>query len=134
MGKWTDEALRMQPYLQKGIQFLDDADALEIATAYPEWNAAVSYSAGDKVLYGGILYKCLRDHAAQAGWNPVDAPSLWAKVLIPDDGTIPEWEQPDSTNPYMKGDKVKHNSKTWVSDVDNNVWEPGVYGWTEVAE
>ena len=25
------------------------------------------------------------------------------------------------------------NGKTWVSLVDNNVWEPGVYGWTEVA-
>lgn len=123
----------MQPYIQKGIQTLDDADALAIKTAYPEWNAAGAYSAGDKVLYGGILYKCLQDHAAQAGWNPVDAPSLWVKVLIPDDGTIPAWEQPDSTNPYMKGDKVAHNGKTWISDVDNNVWEPGFYGWTEVA-
>jgi hypothetical protein len=55
-------------------------------------------------------------------------------VLIPDPDVIPEWEQPDSTNPYMKGDKVAHNSKTWVSDVDNNVWEPGVYGWTEMAQ
>ena len=25
------------------------------------------------------------------------------------------------------------NGKTWVSLADNNVWEPGVYGWTEVA-
>ena len=131
MGKWTDEARRMKPYIQKGIQSLDDADALEIATAYPEWNAAASYAAGEKVLCGGILYKCLQDHAAQEGWSPADAPSLWAKVLIPDDGTIPAWEQPDSTNPYMKGDKVTHNGKTWISDVDNNVWEPGFYGWTE---
>lgn len=23
-------------------------------------------------------------------------------------------------------------AKYWTSDVDNNVWEPGVYGWTEV--
>ena len=46
---------------------------------------------------------------------------------------IPEWEQPDSTNPYMKGDKVTHGGKTWVSDIDNNVWEPGVYGWSEEA-
>ena len=133
MGKWTDEAKRMKPFIQKGIQTLNDADALAIKTAYPEWNAAATYAAGDKALYGGILYKCLQDHTAQAGWNPVDSPSLWAKVLIPDDGTIPAWEQPDSTNPYMKGDKVTHNGKTWISDVDNNVWEPGFYGWTEVA-
>jgi hypothetical protein len=51
------------------------------------------------------------------------------QVLIPDPETIPEWVQPGSTNPYMKGDKVTHNGSTWVSLVDNNVWEPGVYGW-----
>ena len=62
---------------------------------------------------------------------PDAAPSLYAKVLIPDPDVIPEWEQPESTNPYTKGDKVTHNEKTWVSDVDNNSWEPGVYGWSE---
>ena len=63
---------------------------------------------------------------------PDTTPSLFAKVLIPDPETIPEWEQPDSTNPYNAGDKVSHNGKTWVSDIDNNVWEPGVYGWTKI--
>ena len=23
--------------------------------------------------------------------------------------------------------------KTWVSDIDNNVWEPGLHGWTELG-
>jgi hypothetical protein len=134
MGKWTNEAKRMKPYLQKGIQTLDDADALAIKTVYPTWSESGSYKVDEKVLFLEVLYKCLREHDAQLGWEPVSAPSLWAKVLIPDPTVIPEWEQPDSTNPYMKGDKVKHNGKTWVSDVDNNVWEPGVYGWTEEVE
>lgn len=69
---------------------------------------------------------------SQPDWNPAAAPSLFAKVLIPDPEVIPEWEQPDSTNPYHIGDKVTHNGKTWVSTVDNNVWEPGVYGWEEL--
>lgn len=69
---------------------------------------------------------------SQEAWTPPDAPSLFAKVLIPDTDTIPEWEQPDSTNPYAKGDKVTHNGKTWISTADGNVWEPGVYGWEEV--
>ena len=60
-------------------------------------------------------------------------PSLWAKVLIPDPDVIPELEQPDSTYPYMIGDRVTHNGVTWESTIDNNVWEPGVYGWTEVS-
>lgn len=134
MGKWTDEALRMKPYIQKGAQTLDDAEALAIKTVYPEWSSSDHYTVGTKVLYAGVLYKCLLEHDAQPAWPPASSPSLWAKVLIPDPGVIPEWEQPDSTNPYMKGDKVTHNGKTWISDVDNNVWEPGFYGWTEVAE
>ena len=32
----------------------------------------------------------------------------------------------------MTGDKVFYNNKNWVSIVDNNVWEPGVYGWEEI--
>ena len=47
--------------------------------------------------------------------------SLFAEVLIPDSSTVPEWEQPDSTNPYVKGDKVTHNGKTWISTADGNV-------------
>lgn len=110
---------------------VDDNTALRMVEFYPEWETDTDYAAGFKVQYGGTLYKCLQDHTAQANWTPTAAPSLWAKVLIPDPDVIPEWEQPDSTNPYMAGDKVQHNGVTWVSDVDNNVWEPGVYGWTE---
>lgn len=50
-----------------------------------------------------------------------------------DPAVIPAWQQPDSTNPYMTGDKVTHGGKTWRSTCDNNVWEPGVYGWEEVT-
>jgi hypothetical protein len=133
MGKWADEALRVKPFYQKGAQTLDDAEALEVKGIYPEWDFAATYAVDVKVLYEAVLYKCIKAHTAQEAWNPVDAVSLWAKVLIPDPEVIPEWEQPESTNPYMQGDKVAHNGKTWVSDVDNNVWEPGVYGWSEVA-
>ena len=111
---------------------VDDHTALRMVEYYPAPDAA-SYAAGDRIQYNGKLYKCLQAHTAQADWNPVDAPSLWAEVLAGQDGTaIGEWVQPDSTNPYMTGDKVTHNGKTWVSDVDNNVWEPGVYGWVEI--
>ena len=132
MGKWTTEALRVKPFYQKGAQTLDDAEALEVKGIYPEWDSAATYAVGVKVLYKDVLYKCIQAHTAQEAWNPAAAVSLWAKVLIPDPDVIPEWEQPESTNPYMMGDKVTHNGKTWVSDVDNNVWEPGVYGWSEV--
>ena len=110
---------------------VDDNTALRMVEFYPEWSAGQDYTAGYKAQNGGKLWRCLQAHTSQSGWEPENAPSLWAKVLIPDETVVPEWEQPDSTNPYSAGDKVTHNGKTWVSDIDNNVWEPGVYGWTE---
>ena len=112
---------------------VDDNTALRMTEFYPDWAAGQGYPVGFKVQRGGALYKVLQAHTSQDGWEPENAPSLWAKVLIPDENVVPEWEQPDSTNPYSAGDKVTHNGKTWVSDVDNNVWEPGVYGWTEAS-
>ena len=111
-----------------------DEQALAVPVLYPAWRSGVDYAAGIRVLYNGTLYKVLTAHTSQDDWTPDAAPSLFAKVLIPDETVIPEWEQPDSTNAYAKGDKVTHNGKTWASDVDGNVWEPGVYGWTEQSE
>lgn len=118
---------------------LTEAEAISATCLYPKWSGnGVAYVKGQRVQDGGVLYTVLQNHTSQAGWKPTAAPSLFAKVLIPDPSVVPEWEQPDSTNPYMKGDKVKHNNKTWVSLVDNNVWEPGVTGtaalWQEVTE
>ena len=111
---------------------VEDETALRMVEYYPAPEAA-SYAAGDRIQYNGKLYKCLQVHTAQADWNPIDAPSLWAEVLAGQDGTeIGEWRQPDSTNPYMRGDRVSYNGKTYESEVDNNVWAPGVYGWVEI--
>lgn len=130
----ADEVSRLLIAQQINTLTVDDNTALRMVEFYPEWITDTDYAAGFKVQRGGTLYRCLTAHASQADWTPEAAPSLWAKVLIPDPDVIPAWEQPDSTNPYSKGDKVTHNGKTWVSDVDNNVWTPGVYGWTEVSE
>lgn len=103
-----------------------DEMALEVPALYPKWREGVEYEAGERVLHDGVLYKVLQSHASQANWKPNEAPSLFATVLTADDGTPLPWVQPDSTNPYMKGDKVIHNEQVWESLVDNNVWEPTV--------
>jgi len=33
----------------------------------------------------------------------------------------------------MKGDVVSFENQLWKSTVDNNVWQPGVYGWEAEA-
>ena len=132
---YLSSAQKLRAAINGAGAMLTDEQALTVSLIYPAWSGdGISYAAGDRVMYGGVLYKCLQAHTSQSTWTPTDAPSLWAKVLIPTPGAIPDWEQPSSTNPYAKGDKVKHNGKIWISDIDGNVWEPGVYGWTEVTE
>lgn len=109
-----------------------DEQALAAPELYPTWREDADYTVGDRVLYDGTLYKVLISHTSQAAWLPADSPSIFAKVLIPG-SEVPEWEQPDSTNAYMAGDKVTYEGRTWVSTVDGNVWKPGEYGW-EIVE
>lgn len=119
----------------KAQKVMTDDQALECVDLYPEWTGeGKAYTAGDRVVYGDKLYKCLQPHTSQLTWTPTAAPSLWAEILPGQDGTdIGEWVQPDSTNPYMKGDRVTYKGKTWESTIDNNVWSPDTYGWVEVG-
>ena len=128
-----EEVSRMLIASQINSLTVDDSTALRMREFYPLWEAGQDYTAGFRLRYGGLLYKVLQAHTSRETWTPDAAPSLFAKLLIPDENVIPEWEQPDSTNGYAKGDKVTHKGKTWVSDVDNNLWEPGIYGWIEVT-
>lgn len=134
MSKLLEQARKLREAMDKAGAMLTDEQAATVVLLYKPWAAEEAYAVGDRRTMDGVLYTCLTAHTAQVGWEPAVAHSLWAKVLIPDPDVIPEWEQPDSTNTYAKGAKVTHNGKTWESDVDNNSWEPGVYGWTEVTE
>ena len=128
-----EQAKALRASMDAAAAALTDEQAAKAPMIYRLWSSnSVAYTAGDRRLYGGVLYKCLRGHTSQETWNPKDAVSLWTKVLIPDPTVIPEWQQPESTNPYMEGDKVTYQGKTWQSTVDNNVWAPGAYGWEEV--
>lgn len=124
--------MKLRPYIEKAASFLDDTDALEAVDLYPMWSGDnVGYFVGDRVRYNQILYKVLQNHTSQENWTPEAAPSLYAKVLIPDPDVIPDWEQPDSTNPYMIGDKVRFEGHVYESTIDNNIWSPRDYpgGW-----
>lgn len=112
-----------------------DEVALTISDVYPEWSGdSVEYKVNEKVRHDGNLYKCLTAHTSQATWTTEDSPSLWVRIDDPAE-EWPEWRQPTgSTDAYAKGAKVSHNSKHWVSNTENNVWEPGVYGWDEQTD
>lgn len=107
---------------------LDDATALTGVELFPPWKI-IAYSVGDRVQYNGTLYKCVQAHTAQSDWTPNATPALWVVVTVEE---WPEWVQPTGAqDAYAKDAKVTHNGERWISNVDANVWEPGVYGWTK---
>ena len=127
-----DEADKYREIVNKAAENLSDEDAAYAPMIFERWEPDMYYAEGKRLCYEDKLYKVLISHTSQNAWSPDVSPSLFAKVLIPDPTVIPEWVQPSSTNAYMAGDKVRHNDKVWVSIIDNNVWEPGVYGWSEM--
>lgn len=108
---------------------LDDETALTGVELFPMWRIDIDYAVDDRVQHGGTLYKCVQAHTSQADWTPDATPALWVVVTVEE---WPEWVQPTGAqDAYAKDSKVTHNGERWISDVDSNVWEPGVYGWTK---
>lgn len=129
-------ARKLRPYIQKAAISLNDEDALQAKELYPMWSSdGVQYQKDSRVRYNEVLYKVLQAHISQEAWTPQAAPSLFAKVLIPDENVIPEWQQPDSTNPYMIGDKVSFEGHIYESLINNNIWSPSAYpaGWSLIS-
>lgn len=114
------------------ISYLDDDEAESVTILFEDWQAGVSYTVGDRRQYDGLLYKCVQSHTSQINWEPPNVPALWTRTSTEE---WPEWIQPTGAqDAYNQGDKVTHNGQHWISDIDANVWEPGVYGWTLVVE
>ena len=114
---------------------LTDEQAVQVPLIFEAWQVGIDYKVGKKLVYEEVLYKVLQDHTSQETWTPKDAPSLFARVLVDDGGAVLDWVQPDSTNPYMKGDRVKFEGKIYESLIDSNVWSPTAYpaGWKEIS-
>lgn len=118
-----------------------DADAMtadELAACAPLFDAwdggSVAYAVDDIVAYGGALYRCVQAHTSQAGWTPDATRALWTPMglSMDDPEAVPEWVQPTGAHDaYPQGAHVMHGGVEWVSDMDGNVWEPGVSGWTQ---
>ena len=125
-----EKARQLRAYIESMVENLDDEAALEVTELFPSWTIK-AYMVGDRVRYENLLYKCVQAHTSQDDWTPNITSALWTRVTIEE---YPEWVQPiGALDAYSLGDKVSHNGKHWESTVDNNVWEPSVYGWSEVS-
>lgn len=112
---------------------IDDVTASENAGLFVVWSEDWRGKAGDIACYDGVLYRSIHD-VNDAGQNtkPPETPSMWTKMGKPGE-EYPEWSQPiGGHDAYPIGAKVTYKGKRYESSVDNNVWQPGVFGWEEV--
>lgn len=123
---------------KKARDFLTDEQALQVKALYSKWKINTTYSKQEDSTPVRVidptdnnLYELITPHTSQAGWEPHAVPALWKQISLDE---YPEWVQPISAETsYPKNAKCTHNNKKWISDVNDNVWEPGVYGWSEVT-
>ena len=131
--KPQDKARELRPFIEKAAVSLTDEDAIQAVELYPAWEVGVAYAVDERIRYGEKLYRVVQAHTSQADWTPDQTPALFTEVAKP--GEIPVWKRPTGAqDAYNKGDKVYYPNKdgpVYVSTVDSNVWEPGVYGWEQ---
>lgn len=135
--KTAQEATQLRETIDTIVDDYTDEQAIESKILFPNWHTEVEYTINDRVRYGERLYKVLQAHTSQDDWTPTRAPSLFAQILTGEESDEPqEWQQPDSTNSYMYGDRVIYNNKIYESTIDFNVWNPADYsmGWTMIED
>ena len=106
-----------------------DETLIDNKAAFMPWRAGLQVTAGQILRYGDDIYRVNQPHTTQDDWTPDKTPALFIIV----GGDWEEWK-PGS---YAKGTKRKNFGKKWISNVDNNIWEPGaagVYTWDEFSE
>lgn len=130
MNKYIKRARQMRAQLDNITKDFTDEQAVANKELYPDWKSGVELSVGDVVLYADELYRVIQAHTSQADWTPDVAFPLFVKISVEE---FPQWKQPTGAHDaYNTGDKVTYDDKHWQSEVDANIWQPGVYGWAEV--
>lgn len=125
-------AKRYRANIDSMITDLPDEQALDVMDLFLPWLPATAYAVGDRRKYEDALYRCEQAHTSQSDWTPDITPALWTEISVEE---WPAWRQPTGAqDAYQYLDKVSHNDKHWISTVNDNVWEPGVYGWEEVTD
>lgn len=77
------------------------------------------------------IFKNLEEMATRIKSLEAEIAKLKGEEVTPEETEeYPEWEKWDGigTIPYQTDSKVTHNGVKYISQVDNNIWEPGVPG------
>lgn len=73
------------------------------------------------------------EHYSVISQEPDVTPAVYKEFTPPEIGDqeiIEDWEKPLYAEVgYDTGDIVRHKGQLWISTMDKNPHEPGVYGW-----
>lgn len=124
------KAEEIRKAINKFAENQTDETLIDNKYAFKLWSGnGLAVKAGEIYLYNDELYRVVQDHTTQPDWTPDITPALYTKISVEE---FPQWVQPTGAqDAYKKGDKVTYDNKHWISTADNNVWQPGVYGWDE---
>lgn len=133
MNRYLQKAEEIRKAINKFAENQTDETLIDNKAAFQLWSGnGLAVKAGEIYLFNDELYRVVQDHTTQPDWTPDKTPALYTKISVEE---FPQWVQPTGAqDAYKKGDKVTYNNKHWISTADNNVWQPGVYGWDEVTE
>ena len=137
LGVDAKEAVEVRDAIDIFLATVPDEEVESVKVLFPQWKVGIYYKMNTRVRFKENVYKILQAHTSQEDWMPDVAVSLYAPLLINEEtNEILKWAQPDSTNPYMIGDKVIFEEKIYESLIDNNIWSPADYptGWQEITE
>ena len=133
MNRYMQRAEEIRKAINKFAENQTDETLIDNKSAFRLWGGnGLEVKAGEICLYNDELYRVVQSHTTQPDWTPDITPALYTKISVEE---FPQWVQPTGAqDAYKKGDKVTYDNKHWISTADNNVWQPGVYGWDEVTE
>ena len=83
-----EQAKALRASMDAAAAVLTDEQAAKAPMIYRPWSSdSAAYAAGNRCLYGGVLYKCLQGHTSQETWTPDKTPALWAVIEVVHAGT-----------------------------------------------
>lgn len=84
----VSEAKAFRAKIENAAVKLSDEEALVAVELFEKWTGR-AYTAGERVVENGIIYKATQDIPANPTWDPSATPALWEPLANPtEEGTL----------------------------------------------
>lgn len=75
-------------YMKASTLTASDQTAAKAVELYPAWVEGLAVEIGDRLQFGGKLYKVIQVHTTQADWTPDITPALFTVIDVEHAGTV----------------------------------------------